>query len=61
MIPKNKTKNLNLDKIKVNDLLAKFKINPVNVIVVKNNELVTGDDVLDDDDEIKILSVVSGG
>jgi|WetSurMetagenome_2_1015567.scaffolds.fasta_scaffold956038_1 sulfur carrier protein ThiS len=42
-------------------LLKKLKINPEEVIVVKNNELVGLDENLVDKDSIKILSVVSGG
>lgn len=42
-------------------LLKKLNINPVTVLVVKNGTLVTEDSKLSDKDEIKILSVVSGG
>lgn len=42
-------------------LLIKLKINPETVIVAKNNELVTLEDCTEDSDEIKIMSVISGG
>jgi sulfur carrier protein ThiS len=42
-------------------LLNKLKINPVTVIVSRNNELILGDEKLKNDDEIRILSVISGG
>ena len=46
---------------KVSALLKKIKVNPETVIIVKNNELVTEKDVLNNNDSIKILSVISGG
>ena len=42
-------------------LLKKLKINPQTVLVSRNNELITDDEKLSDKDEIKILSVISGG
>ena len=45
----------------VNELLTKLKINPTTVIVTKNNELVTEQEKLTNKNEIKILSVISGG
>lgn len=45
----------------VEELLSKLKINLTSVMVVRNNELVTEDEKLSDSDQIKILSVVSGG
>ncbi|MBI2664799.1 MoaD/ThiS family protein [Candidatus Woesearchaeota archaeon] len=45
----------------VSQLLEKLKVNPETVIVAKNNELVTEDELLEDSDEIKLLSVISGG
>ena len=46
---------------KVKDLLIKLNINPETVIIAKNNELVTLEDNISNNDEIKILSVISGG
>ena len=43
------------------DSLKKLNINPVTVIVSRNNELILEDEKLNDNDEIKILSVISGG
>ncbi|MFH1332574.1 MAG: MoaD/ThiS family protein [archaeon] len=45
----------------VKELLKKLNINPVTVIVAKNNELVTDDDKLTEKDEVKLISVISGG
>ena len=45
----------------VSKLLQQLKLNPAAVLVAKNNSLVTEEDILSDKDEIKILSVISGG
>ena len=45
----------------VSKLLAKLKLNPESVVVVKNNEIVTEDEPLSDSDSVELLSVVSGG
>ncbi|MBI2101178.1 MoaD/ThiS family protein [Candidatus Woesearchaeota archaeon] len=58
----NKNAKLKLENnSQVIDLLKKLKINPVTVIVSRNNELILEDERLKDNDEIKILSVISGG
>jgi len=46
---------------RASDLLKKIKINKETVLIIKNNELVDYDEMLSDNDDIKILSVVSGG
>jgi len=45
----------------VEELLDKLEINPSTVLVVRNGHLVTESVKLKDSDEIKIISVVSGG
>ncbi len=45
----------------VASLLSSLDINPETVLVSRNGEIVTEDVVLKDSDDIKILSVVSGG
>lgn len=42
-------------------LLKKLKINPEAVLVIRNNTLITEDEKIENTDEIKILSVISGG
>ena len=49
------------DNAVVSDLLKELSINPVTVIISRNNELILEDDELNNMDEIKILSVISGG
>mgnify|MGYP001561687065 CR=1 FL=1 len=50
-----------VDASSVKELLEALKINPTTVIVARNNELVTEDAKLNMNDNIKILSVISGG
>ncbi|MBI2657537.1 MoaD/ThiS family protein [Candidatus Woesearchaeota archaeon] len=58
----NKNAELELDgNSKVSDLLDKLSINPVTVIVSRGNELILDDEKLKNNDDIKILSVISGG
>ena len=58
----NKDETVEFDKaITVKDLLKKMNINPVTVIVSKNSSIITEDEKLDDNDDIKIISVISGG
>lgn len=45
----------------VRELLELLEINPTTVIVARNNELVTEDAKLSRRDNVKILSVISGG
>lgn len=42
-------------------LLDNLKINSEEVLVTKNNKIITLDIELEDSDKIKILSVISGG
>ena len=45
----------------IHEIMKKLAINPQTVIIVKNSELITEDEPLKDKDEIKFLSVISGG
>ena len=55
----NKTVNLKVKTVK--EILNKLKINPETVLTVVNDELVVEDKKLSDKDQVKILSVISGG
>jgi sulfur carrier protein ThiS len=57
----NRYLNLDLDKIDGKSLLEKLKINPSAIILVKNDEVVLEDEIFTEKDNVKILSVVSGG
>ena len=43
------------------ELLEKLNINPETVLLTKNDELINNDEVLENGDKIKIVSVISGG
>ncbi len=43
------------------DVLKELDLSPDDVLVTKNGELVTEDEPLGDSDDVKVLSVVSGG
>jgi len=45
----------------VEELLKKLEINPETVLVLRTEEVLTEDEILDDKDKIEILNVVSGG
>ncbi len=45
----------------VGDLLKQLGLNPQEVVVVKDGDIVLSDETVDDLNEIKILSVISGG
>lgn len=48
-------------KGKVTTLLKKLGLNPETVLVTRNKILLTEEDVVNNSDELKILSVISGG
>jgi len=54
-------KLLELDAKDGTELLEKLGINPDTVILVKNDEAVLPEEGLSETDDIKILSVISGG
>jgi len=49
------------EKINGKSLLEKLKINSSSIILVKNDEVVLEDEIFENKDDVKILSVVSGG
>jgi len=52
---------IDFNKSTVNDLLNQLNINPETVLVTRNNEVLTEDETLENNNTIEILSVVSGG
>ncbi len=46
---------------RIRDLLAALRVNPETVVVVKNGEVVSEDERCAAEDELKLLSVISGG
>ena len=58
----NKNKEVELEgNSTVAVLLEKLDINPVTVIISRDNELILENEKLNDNDKIKVLSVISGG
>ena len=58
----NENKELNIEnKATVEQLLSKININPTTVIVTRNKEVITEDTPLNNNDNLEILSVISGG
>ena len=49
------------DGLSVKDLLAKMNINPVTVIVSRDDNIIMEDERLKDKDKINLISVISGG
>ena len=45
----------------VDDLLKQLNVNPETVLVTKNEEVVTEDEKLSDNDSLELLNVISGG
>lgn len=45
----------------VRDLLRQIDIVPEAVLVVRNKEVLTENELLNDNDELRLLSVISGG
>lgn len=52
---------ISYNKQSVQALLAELHINPETVLVVRNDEVLTNDILLQDGDNIQLLSVISGG
>ena len=50
-----------LEASSITDLAKKMKVNLEEVIIIKNDELVTEESEIKDKDQIKFLSVISGG
>jgi sulfur carrier protein ThiS len=54
-------KKLSVKAVDIESLMKKLNINKEEIIVVKNNELTPRNEKLKDTDEVKFLSVISGG
>jgi sulfur carrier protein len=53
--------DLDLDHISVEKLLNNLEINPVEVVVTQNGQVVLESSILKQEDEIKIIQVIHGG
>ncbi len=54
-------KEVDVRKIRIKELLEKLGILIEEYVVVKNGEVTTEDDIVEDGDEIVLYPVVSGG
>lgn len=54
-------KTVNIEANDVMEVLTKLNINPETVLFARNNELILLETNLKNDDELKLLSVISGG
>ena len=62
IFPDNLTKKIELKSgLKILDLLKKINLNPDNLIVLKNNTPIPVDDILNEEQELNIIKVASGG
>jgi sulfur carrier protein len=62
VILRNPRKEIEVDgKRRVKELLVELDILPSTVLVIRGNELLTGDTVVGDDDVLEVRPVMSGG
>jgi len=54
-------KKVNIKAKDIDEIIKKLNINKEEVIIVKNNELTSKNEKLKEKDEVKFLSVISGG
>ena len=57
----NTNRNIEFEGQTVTQLLKCLNVNPETVLVVKNSEVITEEETLEDNDTIELLSVISGG
>jgi sulfur carrier protein ThiS len=55
------TKELQIEKALIEDILTYLKINPVEVIVAKNGKITTECDLVQSTDQLKIIRIIHGG
>jgi sulfur carrier protein len=48
-------------RMKVRELLKRLELSPQAVLVVKDNEVITEDEFLEETDEVRIITAISGG
>ena len=46
---------------KASEIIKELGINEETVIITRKNNLITKDDMINDEDEIELLSIISGG
>ncbi|MCS7186982.1 MAG: MoaD/ThiS family protein [Armatimonadetes bacterium] len=48
-------------KMRVKDLLEKLNLSPESTIVVRGDEILTEEEWLEEEDQVKVVSAISGG
>ena len=56
---RDENKEVNVETI--NEIFEKLNVDKNTVLITRNNELITEDEKINENDEIKLLSVISGG
>lgn len=56
-----RVKEMEITEMPIEDLLEELGINPVEVIIAKNGKIVPEDEMVGNDDELKIIGVKHGG
>lgn len=59
--PEDCVKYIETDTISVENILKKLVINPVEVVVTRNDSVLLEDEILTNSDSIKIIKVIHGG
>lgn len=55
------TRELEIEKALIEDILTYLKINPVEVIVAKNGKITSEYDMVESRDQINIIRIIHGG
>ncbi len=48
-------------RMRVKELLEKLNLSPESALVVRGEEVLTEDEWLEEEDEVKVISAISGG
>ncbi len=49
------------ERIKAKDLLKKLGLSPLSSLVVKNGEVISEEDYVEEGDEVRVVNAISGG
>ncbi len=60
-LPGGEVCEVSIQESRIEDLLRELRINPLDVLVVKNGQVVPEDDYVRDGDCIRLIDVKSGG
>ncbi len=48
-------------KLRAKELLQKLNLQPQSSIVIRNGDVITEDEFIEEDDEVEIINTISGG